>query len=34
MTGVENQEVEVCIVEYEPRVHQVMSVTSDDDGDH
>ena len=34
VTGVENQEVEVCIVEYEPRVHQVMSVTSDDDGDH
>ena len=34
VTGVENQEVEVCIVEYEPRVHQVTSGTSDDDGDH
>ena len=34
VTGVENQEVEVCIVEYEPRVHQVTSGTSDDEGDH
>ena len=34
VTGVENQEVEVCVVEYEPRVHQVMSVTHDDAGDH
>ena len=28
VTGVENQEVEVCIVEYEPRVHQVEALTT------
>ena len=27
LTGVEEQEVEVCVVEYEPRVHQVEAVT-------
>ena len=26
-TGVEEQEVEVCVVEYEPRVHQVQAQT-------
>ena len=27
LTGVEEQEVEICAVEYEPRVHQVMAMT-------
>ena len=27
LTGVEEQEVEICAVEYEPRVHQVITMT-------